>query len=386
MITVAVGIALILIGLLDVFLTVLHYDGAALLGRLTSRGTWGTVRALTAPMPRRPRTYLRCLGAPLMIPVTLSVWLILQILGFALLYQPGLESGQFHITGDNEAGFPLAVYTSVVTVATLGYGDVTPTTPLFQALTGMQALIGFALLTLTISYLSNVYTALQHLSLLGAELQQQSTDPSDPEGLLAAHLTSEGSRDLGPRLESLRQRLLMYSEGLRRYPIVYYFHSRYSSRSLPEVFGNLGHLAAALRWGLPATHPAATDPHLKALVASITAAMGTVRDHHPTLSLPSFVTPASDAAVADAFCGVPSNDPHLTRFITVVRQMEAIADLSPGDSQRDSYARYRQWLALVGHIDAFTTAVLNDLGRDPAPVHDRSSASTPEARGTFLPD
>ena len=132
-ITVAFGIALILIGLLDVFLTVLHYDGAALLGRLTSRGTWGTVRALTAPLPRRPHTYLRCLGAPLMIPVTLSVWLILQILGFALLYQPGLESGQFRITGDNEAGFPLAVYTSVVTVATLGYGDVTPTTPLFQA-------------------------------------------------------------------------------------------------------------------------------------------------------------------------------------------------------------------------------------------------------------
>jgi hypothetical protein len=125
-----------------------------------------------------------------MIPVSLAVWLTLEIVGFALLYHPGLLADGFDVPAGSEPGLVLALYTSIVTLSTLGYGDVTPTAPLFQALTGLEALIGFALLTLTISYVLNVYSVLQHLSLLGAELQQQPADPADSQGLLAAHLTS----------------------------------------------------------------------------------------------------------------------------------------------------------------------------------------------------
>jgi hypothetical protein len=147
---------------------------------------------VTAPLPGSARAYLRCLGAPLMIPVALAVWISLEVVGFALLYHPALHSGQFHIGPGNEPGFGLALYTSVVTLSTLGFGEVTPTAPLFHALAGLEALIGFTLLTLTISYILNVYSVLQYLSLLGAELEQQPADPADPAGLLAAHLTANG--------------------------------------------------------------------------------------------------------------------------------------------------------------------------------------------------
>jgi hypothetical protein len=144
----ALGALLVVLGMVEVFLTVLHYDGSSLLGRRVNRGTWWAVRTATAPLPRRSRSYLRCLGAPLMIPVSLAVWLSLEVVGFALLYHPGLFAGNFDVPAGSKPGFVLALYTSIVTLSTLGYGDVTPTAPLFQALTGLEALIGFALLTL----------------------------------------------------------------------------------------------------------------------------------------------------------------------------------------------------------------------------------------------
>jgi hypothetical protein len=372
----AFGGLLVALGLIDVFLTVLHYDGSSLLGARVNRGTWWVVRTVTAPLPRRSRVYLRCLGAPLMIPVTLAVWVSLEVVGFALLYEPGLEAGQFHIGQGNEPGFGLALYTSAVTLSTLGFGDVTPTAPLFHALAGLEALIGFTLLTLTISYILNVYPVLQHLSLLGAELEQQPVDPGDPRGLVAAHLTAAGPRDLGGRLESLRQRVLLYQEGLRRYPIVYYFHSRRPSRSIPAVFGGLGHMTAALRWGLPASHPATSDPYLQALIAAVTAVRGGTAERRPALAR----DPAAAAApqvVADALRGVPSADPYVARFTAVTEQMAALAGLSAQESQHDAYCRYRQWLSYVAHIDAFTEDVAADLGLDPSAA---AAARRPDSR------
>jgi hypothetical protein len=362
--TATFGALLIVLGLVDVFLTVLHYDGSSLFGPRVNRGTWWAVRTATAPLPRRWRSYLRCLGAPLMIPVSLAVWLSLEVVGFALLYLPGLQAGQFHLVEGNEPGFGLALYTSVVTLSTLGYGDVTPTAPPFHTLTGFEALIGFALLTLTISYILNVYPVMQHLSLLGAELEQQPVDPADPRGLLAAHLTAAGPRDLGPRLDSLRQRLLLYQEGLRRYPIVYYFRSRHLARSLPVVIGDLGQLTGALRWGLPASHPAASDPNLQALIATLTAVTEMIIEDRPALGREPSPAPAPPHVVADALRGLPSTDSSVTRFLTIVEQTAALTGLPADEVQQDLYSRYRQWRFFMARIDAFTASVCVDLGYD----------------------
>jgi hypothetical protein len=360
--TAALGAVLVAIGMVDVFLTVLHYDGSSLLARRVNRATWWTVRTATAPLPHRPRSYLRCLGAPLMIPATLAVWLSLLIVGFALLYQPGLRAGEFDIPADTEPGFLLALYTSIVTLSTLGYGDVTPTVPLFQVLAGLEALIGFALLTLAISYVLNVYSVLQHLSLLGAELQQQPADPGDPEGLLAAHVTAAGPDGLGTRLDSLRQRLLLYQEGLRRYPIVYYFRSREAARTLPSVIADLGQLVGALRWGLPMNHPAASNPYLLALLASLTAVAQMLLENRSARARDVSPERASPQALADAVRGRPSSDPYVARFVAMTERIAKLAGVPNDEAEHDLYGRYCQWLCFTAVIDAVTDDVRNDLG------------------------
>jgi hypothetical protein len=47
-----------------------------------------------------------------------------------------------------------------VTLATLGYGDIVPTSDLLRVLVPLEALVGFALLTAALSWVISVYPAL----------------------------------------------------------------------------------------------------------------------------------------------------------------------------------------------------------------------------------
>ena len=66
------GVALILAGILDVFFTVLHYDGFGFLSsRLYSR-LFDVTRFVTRPLPRGYRALGLSMAAPLMVPATIS--------------------------------------------------------------------------------------------------------------------------------------------------------------------------------------------------------------------------------------------------------------------------------------------------------------------------
>jgi Ion channel len=146
------GTALIALGLLDVLLTVLHYDDLGFLSNRLHRGVWTVVRWVTRPLPRKSRNFGLSLGAPLMIPVTILFWAGIEILGFASVYYAGMGEENFAFDNDVEPDFGAALYLSGVTLATLGYGDITPISPLYEGLALGEALIGFAILSLSISY------------------------------------------------------------------------------------------------------------------------------------------------------------------------------------------------------------------------------------------
>jgi hypothetical protein len=74
---VPVGVFSILVGIVDVFFTVLHYDGFGLLSSRLYHRLYGSVRLLTRPLPRRYRALGLSTAAPLMVPVTIVVWILL---------------------------------------------------------------------------------------------------------------------------------------------------------------------------------------------------------------------------------------------------------------------------------------------------------------------
>src|SRR3712207_3201550 len=91
------GVALILAGILDVFFTVLHYDGFGVISIRLYRRLFDAVRLLTRPLPRRFRAFGLSMAAPLMVPVTITVWIFLVSLGYALIYLHGMRSGDFSL-------------------------------------------------------------------------------------------------------------------------------------------------------------------------------------------------------------------------------------------------------------------------------------------------
>lgn len=216
---------LVLVGLMDVFFAVLNYDGFSFLSSRLYRATWSLVRGAPRPLPTRLRHFGLSIGAPLMIPATMALWLSLEILGSSLIYYS--QTDYFSYTSGARPTFPHMIYLSGVTIGTLGYGDITLQNPIFGVLTFTQALIGFSIITLFITYILNIH--LPSPPAVGHALLRPlppGRGDADYARLLRPHFPNGEPQGLDETIGGLCQNLTNYYEGVRRYPIVYYFHSR----------------------------------------------------------------------------------------------------------------------------------------------------------------
>ena len=182
------GVLLVLVGLLDVFFTVLHYDGFGFLSSRLYNGLFDAVCLATRPLPRTYRAVGLSMAAPLMVPATITVWIFLVSSGYALVYYAGMDGRTFSFSSSGlEPSLMEAFYFSGVTIGTLGLGDVTPLNSLYQVIAVSEALIGFGILTLAITYVLGIYEVLRQLGVISAGLYHQAQDSSDPLSILAPH-------------------------------------------------------------------------------------------------------------------------------------------------------------------------------------------------------
>src|SRR5919107_1262801 len=266
----AIGVSLVFAGLADVFFTVLHPDGFGFLSSRLYYRLFDLVRLLTRPMPRKLRALGLSMAAPLMVPVTITVWIVLILTGYAFVYYAGMAGEGFNFSNpDLEPSLSEALYMSGTAISTLGFGDVTPTGGLYQALAVSEALIGFGILTLAITYVVGIYGVLQQLGVTAAGLLHQAEDTAEPLSILRPHFPGGEARDIETPVMTHHRSLVELYEGLRRYPIVYYYHSRRAYRSLPYTFRMIGGMVGALRWGLPKGHPGSQTPWLPTLITGL---------------------------------------------------------------------------------------------------------------------
>src|SRR5918993_449084 len=155
-----VGAILIIVALGDIFQTLFHPSGKGRLSRNLIHGVWTATRPVVS---RYPRT-LQFAG-PLGFLATLAAWAVVLTLGWALIYWTHLPNGFSLDPGMNpsdNAGFIDALYFSIVSLATLGYGDIAPDAKWIRIIAPVQALTGFGLLTASITWLLSVFPALSY--------------------------------------------------------------------------------------------------------------------------------------------------------------------------------------------------------------------------------
>jgi len=256
------GAAIIAAVLRDAFETLFHPDGRMVLSRGVMRGYWGVFHRLAG---RRPGAFP--LAGPIMLLTILVSWALLLACGWALILWPHFPDGFRFATelgppGD-QRGFVDALYMSLVTLGTVGYGDISPAGDVLRLVVPLEALVGFGLLTASVSWLLTVYPALSRRRSLAYEITLL-RDTTRSDGRREFVMSHPGSAER--MFAELLSRLVAVERDLVQIPVSYYFTERDDRFSLPRVMPWLLGLA---EHGLGEDVPDATRLRARMLCAAI---------------------------------------------------------------------------------------------------------------------
>ena len=222
----ALGAAMVLVALRDIFDVLLHPEGKGALSSAVTRGIWGLSRRGGAGH----RAFL--LAGPAALGAVVVTWAALLAIGWALIYLPQMPEGFRFDAGAGAGGDVVdALNVSLVSLTTLGFGDVTPQDPWLRLLVPFEALLGFGLLSATVSWLLLIYPVLSRRRSLAYEISLLRKAHEDV-GRPVEDLSPETAERIYGELTS---RLVAVERDLVHFPITYYYAERDPRFSLPAV-------------------------------------------------------------------------------------------------------------------------------------------------------
>jgi voltage-gated potassium channel Kch len=213
------GIALNVLVLQDIFRTLFVPTGAGALSSFAARRLWHIFR-----QAERHRPKALALAGPFMLLCIIALWALGLAVGWAMIIWPHLPAG-FHFSSGMDpaahSGFGEALYFSLVTLATLGYGDIVPANAWLRVIIPIEALVGFSLGTASVSWILSITPVLarrRHLArevyLLGRIEQRGGPGFADTD-----------PQAMGAILRSLTEQVISVRNDFAQVPIIYYFHT-----------------------------------------------------------------------------------------------------------------------------------------------------------------
>lgn len=217
------GAALILVVLVDVFLNVLYARaGIAIISRPLAHGMrWLFVNIARASGTERTRVLSFC--GPAIVVGLLVVWVLLMIMGAAMVIHPLLGQAIRSDVGPTSPGFANAIYVAAGVISSAGAGSITPHSPLSRLFFAFLSFLGISVMTLVITYLMQLYMALQRRDELALKVELMTGQTGDAARLVAA-LGPEGRFETGYTLiTEMAAELSRVKEAHHLYPILFYF-------------------------------------------------------------------------------------------------------------------------------------------------------------------
>ncbi|GAA1499095.1 ion channel [Paeniglutamicibacter kerguelensis] len=225
------GAGLILLMAVDVFHTLLYPHGTGPVCRTVMHGLWLLFRRFSGRASP--------IAAPVGMAAVIGAWASLSIMGWALIYLPHLPAGFVYADGVPQHGnFTEAIYISMVSLSTVGYGEIAPATPPLRFIMAAQAVTGFGLLTATVSWILQTYPALSRRRALAHDLNllREAAGPPGVLSLEPGHATA--------LLESLARNVSTVSIDLLAFNETYYFNEAKQRGSLPATVAYAQQLAS----------------------------------------------------------------------------------------------------------------------------------------------
>lgn len=375
---IVLGAVIVLITIVDTFLSVLNYNEPGLVVNRVARGVWIVLRSITRRLPRRYRqTALRQVTGAIMVSVILT-WLGGVLLGFALIYFGAMGSGAIKVDAGAPQGFWAALYMSIGQFSTVGVENISSVHPVIDYLTVLQALSSVVLLSMIVAFVLNVFSGIQMLRSLCADVSRPAEGDADPLSTLYPYFPRGVPTDVERYLTVTWGDMNLYGDVLRQTRTAYYFQSGDEQFSAPFALISVSNIVGSLRWGLPVgSSPVEIMPGLFRLEESLAAARRWISAE--MLRLPAEPAP------------VPLPEPEFVRQFALVRTVvppvsvdamvaefdamcRAVARLTSPDRDdaaalasdpTEAYRRYVQWLPFAVVSARFNAAVSRDLDYQP---------------------
>lgn len=264
------GGALVAVALVDVaWTTVAAGSGAGPVTGWVGRSLWGL--ALRVHARRRSHALLSLAGVAIVFAV-LASWIGLVLAGWALVFSAS-EGAVRASHGGSAADLPGRLYFTGYTVFTLGNGDYVPGSGVWQLATVIAVGTGLVLVTLSITYLVPVASAVSLRRQLASYIASLG---SSPQEILRRGWNGSSFSALAQHLVSLTALLQTSRQQHFTYPVLHYFHSMERESSAPPNIANLSQAVHLLAYGVaPGARP---DPGvLEPLDATIGSFLNTLR-------------------------------------------------------------------------------------------------------------
>ena len=233
----AVGFLLIALVIYEVYMTVLraHKHPGPVSAKI-NRWLWWSASGIAYRLSQRRRHLVLNSIGPMLLPVLTGVLLTFLLVGYALIYYPRLPQ-DFNINLQRETitGFRESLYFSGVTLLTIGYGDVTPRTDFMRFVALLEGFSGIAVISLVITYLLTVSSAVQHKRAVALSFFHQAKHGADVAGFIIHYFRRGDFYGLEEILRNGTRDIQILLESHIEHPVIYYFHSISVYKSMPRV-------------------------------------------------------------------------------------------------------------------------------------------------------
>ncbi|MGY1683220.1 ion channel [Geodermatophilus sp. SYSU D01176] len=278
---VAVGAALVLGVLLDVLATTLTLgEGAGWLTRRLLAWLWSGILRLR---PRGSRSRLLSDAGPALLVLTVLIWVMATWAGWWLVFL-GSGSVESAETGAPASAADVAYYAGYA-VSTLGVGDFVADSPVWRVMTSVASFGGLALVTLAITYLLSVVSAVVTRRALATQITALGATAG--EMVVRGWTGASFAPAFTQHLVGLAGPLATVAQQHFAYPVLHYFRSSSPDESAPVAIAVLDDALSLLTAAVdPAAAPerAAVEPARRAIARYIRTAGGTSgppSDHAP---------------------------------------------------------------------------------------------------------
>lgn len=292
------GAALLVGTVVDALWTTLWVDGAA--GPVTSRTTswtWHGIRRLGGGRHR-----LLSMTGPLILFGTVVGWVLALWAGWVLLFGADPQSLSDTRNGGH-ADWVGRIWFVAYAMFTMGNGDFSPKDGAWQIVAALVNASGMFLVTLAITYLLSVISAVVDKRAFASAVHGLGRDGAD---VVLAGWNGQDLHPLDRQLAQLSSQLSRLTEQYLSYPVLQYYHAARPEKSPALAVGVLDDALTLLRFGV--------RPEARPDTAGLTSARATVDSFLETLEAAFIPAAPESPPVPDLdrlrAAGVPVVDGH----------------------------------------------------------------------------